>query len=116
MKESAKILRQNSPNIEIEGELQADAALDELIRERIFPNSQLRGVPNLLIFPNLDSANIAFNLLKTLGEALSVGPILLGSAQPVHILTPSVTSQGIFNMSALAIVDAQSRYETPQLF
>ena len=116
MKESAKILRQNSPNIEIEGELQADAALDELIREKIFPNSQLKGTPNLLIFPNLDSANIAFNLLKTLGEALSVGPILLGSAQPVHILNPSVTSQGIFNMSALAIVDAQARHSSPQLF
>ncbi|HEV7371836.1 NADP-dependent malic enzyme [Arenibaculum sp.] len=102
----AEILRR-APDLEVEGEMHADAALSEEIRDRIFPNSRLRGAANLLIMPTLDAANIAFNLLKVLGEGLSIGPILLGCAKPAHILTPSVSVRGIVNVSALATVDAQ---------
>ena len=88
--------------------MQADAALDETIRNRVFPDSKLKGQANLLIFPNLESSNTAFNLLKVLGNGLPVGPILLGTAKPVHILTSAVTARGIINMSSIAVVDAQS--------
>ena len=71
------------------------------------PNSALRGEANLLIFPNLDAANIAFNLVKAVTNAVSVGPILVGPAKPAHVLTPSVTARGIVNLSALAALDAQ---------
>jgi malate dehydrogenase (oxaloacetate-decarboxylating)(NADP+) len=75
----------------------------------MFPSSRLTGQANLLIMPNLDAANIAFNLVKALGEGLSVGPILIGTAAPAHILTPTVTARGVVNMSAIAVVDAQDR-------
>ena len=88
--------------------MQADAALSPEYREIIFPNSVLEGSANLLIMPNLDAANIAFNLLKVLGEGQPVGPMLLGAAAPVHIVTPSITSRGLVNISALAVVHAQA--------
>jgi malate dehydrogenase (oxaloacetate-decarboxylating)(NADP+) len=109
MRDAIKILKKIAPDLEVDGEMQADVALDETLRERIFPGSRLTGQANLLILPDLNSANTAFNLLKSLSGGLSVGPILIGAAKPVHILTPSVTAQGIFNISALAVVDAQSR-------
>jgi malate dehydrogenase (oxaloacetate-decarboxylating)(NADP+) len=109
MQAAMKILREENPELEVEGEMQADAALDEVIRNRVFPDSKLTGQANLLIFPNLEASNTAFNLLKVLGNGLPVGPMLLGTAKPVHILTSAVTSRGIINMSALAVVDAQSR-------
>ena len=87
--------------------MHADAALSAAIRARILPDSRLSGEANLLIFPNLDAANIAFNLLKVVTNAVSVGPILVGPAKPAHVLTPSVTTRGIVNLSALASVDAQ---------
>jgi len=96
-----------APDLEIEGEMAADSALSEEIRKEIFPNSRLKGSANLLIMPTLDAANIAVNMLKVVGEAQPIGPILLGAAKPVHILTPSVTVRGIVNMSAVATVDAQ---------
>ncbi len=96
-----------APDLEIEGEMAADSALSEEIRKEIFPNSRLKGVANLLIMPTLDAANIAVNMLKVVGEAQPIGPILLGAAKPVHILTPSVTVRGIVNVSAVATVDAQ---------
>jgi malate dehydrogenase (oxaloacetate-decarboxylating)(NADP+) len=111
MQTAMEVLRAQYPDLEVEGEMQADAALDETIRNRVFPNSQLKGQANLLIFPNLEASNTAFNLLKVLGNGLPVGPILLGTAKPVHILTPAVTARGIINMSAIAVVDAQSRHE-----
>jgi malate dehydrogenase (oxaloacetate-decarboxylating)(NADP+) len=104
-----KLLHERHPGLEVDGEMHADAALDETIRNRIFPNSRLKGSANLLIFPNLDAANIAYNLAKSLGNGLSVGPILLGVAKPAHVLTSSVTARGIVNMSAVAVVDAQDR-------
>lgn len=76
------------------------------MRARVMPTSHLTGEANLLVFPNLDAANIALNLVKVMTESLHVGPILLGTAQPAHILTPSVTSRGVVNMSAFASVEA----------
>ena len=109
MRDALAILHKQVPDLEVEGEMHADAALSEEIRAKRFPNSKLSGTANLLVMPTLDAANIAFNLVKSLGEGLSVGPILLGMAAPAHILTPSVTARGIVNMSAVAVVDAQDR-------
>ncbi|NQW02004.1 MAG: NADP-dependent malic enzyme [Rhodospirillales bacterium] len=109
MQAAMSILREKYPELEVEGEMQADAALDEIVRNRAFPNSRLTGQANLLIFPNLDASNTAFNLLKSLGNGLPVGPMLVGAAMAAHILTPAVTARGLLNMSALAVVDAQSR-------
>ena len=101
------ILEQRAPQLEVDGEMHGDAALDEEIRLGIFPNSRLKGEANLLIMPTLDAANIAFNLLKmAAGEGITVGPILLGAAKPVHILTPTATVRRLVNMAALASVDA----------
>lgn len=108
MREATRLLHEEHPNLQVEGEMQADAALSPEYREMIFPNSVLEGSANLLIMPNLDAANIAFNLLKVLGEGQPVGPMLLGAAAPVHIVTPSITSRGLVNISALAVVHAQA--------
>ena len=109
MSRAREILAERAPNLEVEGEMHGDAALNEEIRMRVFPNSRLKGEANLLIMPTLDAANIAFNLLKvTVGEGITVGPMLLGAAKPVHILTPTATVRRLVNMSALASVDAAS--------
>ena len=89
--------------------MHSDAALDEEIRRHIFPDSRLKGAANLLIMPNLDAANIAFNMLKVMGDGLSVGPLLVGMAKPVHIVSPSVTVRGLLNVTAVAVVDAQAQ-------
>jgi malate dehydrogenase (oxaloacetate-decarboxylating)(NADP+) len=107
MREALSLIAARAPDLEAEGEMHGDAAISEEIRKNIFPNSKLKGEANLLVMPTLDAANISFNLLKVLGEGQSVGPMLMGVAQPAHILTPSVTVRGIINMSALAVVDAQ---------
>ena len=107
MRAAVALLGERVPELEVEGEMQADVALNEELRARIFPDSRLRGQPNLFIFPSLDAANSAFNLVKALGDGLPVGPILLGAAAPAHITTPSVTARGLLNLSALAVVDAQ---------
>jgi malate dehydrogenase (oxaloacetate-decarboxylating)(NADP+) len=107
MQDALEKLRKLAPELEVDGEMHGDAALSEQIRNRIFPNSRLKGTANLLVMPTLDAANIAFNLLKQLGDGVSVGPMLLGLAKPAHILTSSVTVRGIVNMSALAVIDAQ---------
>jgi malate dehydrogenase (oxaloacetate-decarboxylating)(NADP+) len=102
-----EILEQKAPHLEVEGEMHGDAALNEDIRMRLFPNSRLKGEANLLIMPTLDAANISFNLLKiTSGEGITVGPMLLGAAKPVHILTPTATVRRLVNMAAVASVDA----------
>ena len=111
MREARRILRRRAPELEVEGEMHADVALDETMRARIFPNSRLHGQANLLVMPNLDAANIAFNLVKVLGDGLPVGPILVGTARPAHIVTSSVTARGIVNISALAAVGAQLQDE-----
>ncbi|MCH8240015.1 MAG: hypothetical protein IIB62_08200, partial [Proteobacteria bacterium] len=109
MRDALGIIRRKDPHLEVEGEMHGDAALDENYRKRLFPNSQLTGEANVLIMPNLDSANISYQLIKAMSDALPVGPILLGAAKPAHILTPSVTARGVVNMTALAVVDAQTR-------
>ena len=102
-------MQKRAPDLEVDGEMHGDAALSEEIRSRVQPDSRLKGEANLLIMPNLDAANISFNLLKmTGGEGLTVGPILLGAAKPVHILTPTATVRRLVNMTALAVVDANA--------
>ena len=107
MAEAVAILHQRAPSLEVDGEMHGDAALDPEIRQGVFPNSKLKGAANLVICPSLDSANIAFNLLKTAADGLHIGPMLLGTAAPAHVLTPSVTARGILNMTALSVVEAQ---------
>ncbi|MEP2706868.1 MAG: NADP-dependent malic enzyme [Roseibium sp.] len=109
MRAALDLIWQRYPDLEADGEMHGDSALSVALRERVMPNSKLTGEANLLLFPNLDAANIAHNLLKVATQALHVGPILLGTAKPAHILTPSVTSRGVVNMSALATVEAQNR-------
>jgi malate dehydrogenase (oxaloacetate-decarboxylating)(NADP+) len=107
MAQALEIVNARAPDLEVDGEMHGDAALNEEIRNRIYPGSRLKGQANLLIMPNVDAANIAFNLMKeTNGEGITVGPILLGAAQPVHILTPTATVRRLVNMTALAVVDA----------
>jgi malate dehydrogenase (oxaloacetate-decarboxylating)(NADP+) len=92
--------------LEVDGEMHADAALSESIRAAVLPESRLTGQANLLVMPNVDAANIAYNLLKMLGGGVTLGPILVGAAQSVHVLTQSVTVRGLVNMSALAVARA----------
>ncbi|MBO6918136.1 MAG: NADP-dependent malic enzyme [Rhizobiaceae bacterium] len=108
MREAAKILREIAPELESDGEMQGDAAISEVLRSRAMPNSHLSGEANLLVFPNLDSANITLGVAKTMLSALHVGPILLGTQLPAHILSPSVTSRGIVNIATLSVVEASS--------
>ncbi|MGA3403223.1 MAG: NADP-dependent malic enzyme [Acetobacteraceae bacterium] len=103
MRRALAMIRARDPALEVDGEMHADAALVEAIRNQAVPDSRLHGAANLLIMPSLDAANIAFNLLKAAADGLSVGPILLGMSQPIHVLVPSVTARGIVNLSALAV-------------
>src|SRR5579862_990493 len=109
VREALALLRQKAPTLEVEGEMHADAAISEEIRHRDFPNSRLKGAANLLVMPNLDAANIAANLLMTLGDGLAIGPMLLGASLAAHIVTPSTTVRGLVNMTAIAVDDAQLR-------
>ncbi len=107
MAEAADLVRAQSPHIEIDGEMHGDSALDENIRKIANPDSTLKGEANLLVMPNMDAANIAYNLLKiTGGDGVTIGPILLGAAKPVHVLTSTATVRRLVNMTALAVVDA----------
>jgi len=106
-RDAVAILRRDYPELEVEGEMQGDAALDASIRQRLFPESRLKGSANLFLMPSLDAANISYNLVKQLTASLSVGPMLLGVARPAHVVTPSVTARGIVNMTAIAVTDAQ---------
>jgi len=111
MRRALHMIRDRAPELEIDGEMHADAALVEAIRDRSVPDSRLTGTANLLIMPTLDAANIAFNLLKAAADGLPVGPILLGMSKPIHVVVPSVTARGIVNLSALAVVEAQALAE-----
>ncbi|KQQ87319.1 NADP-dependent malic enzyme [Massilia sp. Leaf139] len=109
MRATLALVQQKAPHLEIDGEMHGDAALDSKLRAKIMPQSTLKGDANLVVMPNIDSANIAYNLLKTAaGNGIAVGPVLLGCAKPVHILTPSATVRRIVNMTALCVVDAVS--------
>jgi malate dehydrogenase (oxaloacetate-decarboxylating)(NADP+) len=110
MRRAAQILRDRGADFMFDGEMHGDAALSTVLRDRALPGSTLKGEANLLVFPNLDAANITLNVVKQMTDALHVGPILLGAALPAHILTPSVTSRGVVNMAALAVVMAAPQY------
>jgi malate dehydrogenase (oxaloacetate-decarboxylating)(NADP+) len=109
MRQVLELLRNNAPWLEVDGEMHGDVALDAAARRAIMPNSTLAGDANLLVLPNIDAANIAYNLLKTAaGGNIAVGPVLLGASKPVHILTPSTTVRRIVNMTALTVADANA--------
>ena len=107
MRRALVLLREQAPTLEVDGEMNAESALLEPIRNRAVPESRLTGAANLLVMPNLDAANIAFTLLKAAADALPVGPVLLGLAKPIHVLVNSVTARGIVNLSAFAACEAQ---------
>ncbi len=107
MRKAFQLLTDMKVDFEFDGEMQGDAALNEHIRLEDFPSTNFKGAANLLILPTLDASNIAFNLLKTATNSASIGPILLGTNKPIHILTPSATARRIVNMTALAVTEAQ---------
>jgi malate dehydrogenase (oxaloacetate-decarboxylating)(NADP+) len=109
MRQTLELLRAQAPWLEVDGEMHGDVALDEAARTALMPNSALTGAANLLVLPNIDAANIAYNLLKTTaGGNIAIGPVLLGAAKPVHILTASTTVRRIVNMTALTVADANA--------
>jgi malate dehydrogenase (oxaloacetate-decarboxylating)(NADP+) len=107
MRAASELLTSRAPELEADGEMDGESALNPSYRDRVYPHSRLKGEANVLIMPSLDAANIAYELIKVLGDALPVGPILIGAARPAHILTPSVTARGVVNMTAVAVVEAQ---------
>ncbi len=111
MRTARTLLKQRLPDLQIEGEMHADTAISEELRKRVMPESELKGQANLLVMSNLEAAHIAYGLLKTLGGGISVGPILIGAAKPVHVLTASTSVRSIFNMVAVAVADAQMQVE-----
>jgi malate dehydrogenase (oxaloacetate-decarboxylating)(NADP+) len=114
MRQALQLIVRIAPDLEVEGEMHGDAALDSALRTRLFPSSRLKGEANLLIMPTLDAANIAYNLLRVAtGDGITVGPILLGSALPAHVLTPSATVRRLVNMTALSVVDAGAARALP---
>ena len=109
MREALAMVRQRAPWLEVDGEMHGDTALDAAQRAQLMPRSTLTGEANLLVLPNIDAANISYNLLKTAaGGGIAIGPVLLGTAKPVHILTPSATVRRLVNMTALTVADANA--------
>jgi malate dehydrogenase (oxaloacetate-decarboxylating)(NADP+) len=107
MRRVLELLKAQAPWLEVDGEMHGDVALDGAARQALMPNSTLMGDANLLVLPNIDAANISYNLLKTAaGGNIAIGPVLLGAAKPVHILTASTTVRRIVNMTALTVADA----------
>jgi len=111
MREALALVRERAPELEVDGEMHADAALSQALRDRLVHDSALKGSANLLVMPTLDAANIALTLLSAATEGLLVGPVLLGMSRPLHVLTPSVTARGIANMTALAVNQAAAERE-----
>ena len=110
MRTTLALLQQHAPWIEVDGEMHGDTALDAPYRKKLMPHSTLEGEANLLVMPNLDAANIAYNLLKTTaGGNIAIGPILLGCNAPVQVLTPSATVRRIVNMTAITVADANAQ-------
>jgi len=108
MREAVELIRKLAPDLQVDGEMHADAALSEELRGRLVKDSPLTGAANLLVMPSLDAANISYNLVRMLADGLAVGPMLLGMNQPAHILAEGVTARGIMNMTAVAVVEAQN--------
>jgi malate dehydrogenase (oxaloacetate-decarboxylating)(NADP+) len=109
MRRVVELLRDRLPKIEVEGEMHADTAMNPGVRERLFPNSRLTGSANVFVCPNLDAANIAFNMTRVMTDGGVLGPILMGLSKPAHVLTPAATVRRVYNMTALACVEAQIR-------
>ena len=105
MRDAVRILRTEAPDLEVDGEMHADAAIREDIRRALNAHTDLDGPANLLIMPNLDAANIALELIRSVMDVLMIGPILSGTAHSAHIVTPSSTAKAIFNMTAIAVAD-----------
>jgi malate dehydrogenase (oxaloacetate-decarboxylating)(NADP+) len=106
MRAALAILREKAPELEVDGEMHGDTALDSALLKSMMPDSPLTREANLLVLPNIDAANISYNLLKTAaGNGIAIGPILLGCSKPVHVLTPSATVRRIVNMAALCVMD-----------
>ena len=108
MRRACELLVAHHPELEVDGEMDGESALSPEYRARRLPDSRLKGDANVLIMPDLDAANITYHAIKVLAGAQPVGPILIGAARPAHILTPSVTARGVVNMTAIAVVEAQS--------
>jgi malate dehydrogenase (oxaloacetate-decarboxylating)(NADP+) len=106
VRKAVQLVKERYPDLAVEGEMHADAALSEETRKRVFPNASYRGGANLMVMPNLDSANITYNMVKALGDGLPVGPMLMGLNKPAHVVTESTTVRGIVNLCAVAAVDA----------
>jgi malate dehydrogenase (oxaloacetate-decarboxylating)(NADP+) len=109
MRKVRQIIKQRQPKLEMDGEMQADTAWDDALRQRIFPNTTLHGRANLFVLPNLDAANITYNMVRVMTDGVAIGPILMGLDKPAHILTPASTPRRVVNMTAIAAVDAQIR-------
>jgi malate dehydrogenase (oxaloacetate-decarboxylating)(NADP+) len=113
MRKALDIIRERAPELEIDGEMHGDAALNPSVLKSMMPDSPLQGEANLLVLPNIESANISYNLLKTAaGNGIAIGPVLLGCPKPVHVLTPSATVRRIVNMTALCVMDAVAERNT----
>ena len=109
MRQVREALLKRNPRLNVDGEMQGDTAWDEALREKLLPNSTLKGRANLFVLPNLEAANIAYNLVRVFTNGVAIGPILMGMTKPVHILTSSASSRRVLNMTAIAAVDAQIR-------
>ena len=109
MAQARELIVARAPKLEIDGEMMADTAWDEALRKRIFPGTTLSGRANLFVLPNLDSANIAYNLVRVMTDGVAIGPILMGVDKPAHVLTPASTPRRVVNMTAIAAVEAQIR-------
>ena len=106
MRRAVQIVKERYPDLAVEGEMHADAALSEETRNRVFPNASYTGGANLMVMPTLDAANITYNMVEALGDALTVGRMLMGVDKPAHVVTESTTVRGIVNLCAIAAVDA----------
>ena len=109
MRQAYQLIRKRAPRLEVDGEMQGDTAWDEALRKRMFPNTRLHGRPNLFVLPNLDAANITYNMVRVMTDGVAIGPILMGLDQPAYILTPASSPRRVVNMTAIAAVDAQIR-------
>ena len=116
MQRALELVHEQAPELEVEGEMPADMALNERYRNKQFPNSKLKGSANLLVMPDLDSAHIGFNLSRVIADGVTVGPVLLGIGKPAHVLTPAATVRRVINMTAVAVVDAQKAARQQELF
>ncbi len=109
MRQAYQLIRKRAPRLEVDGEMQGDTAWDEMLRKRMFPNTTLHGRPNLFVLPNLDAANITYNMVRVMTDGVAIGPILMGLDRPAYILTPASSPRRVVNMTAIAAVDAQIR-------